>query len=110
MALAIRKGAMVLRIDFEQRDDETVLLLIGSITSPDVQQLKALMAGVRNRVVLDLAQVQRVGLDAAHFFAAAERSGTELRRVPRYVREWILLESSRVAEPQGSDSPQFITN
>ena len=105
MALAIHKGAMVLRIDFEQRNDETVLLLIGSITSPDVQQLKALMAGVRNRVVLDLAQVQRVGLDAAHFLAAAERSGTELRRVPRYVREWILLESSRVAEPQGSDSP-----
>jgi anti-anti-sigma regulatory factor len=91
---------MVLRIDLEQRDDETVLLLIGSITSPDVQQLKALMAGVRNRVVLDLAQVQRVGLDAAHFLAAAERSGTELRRVPRYVREWILLESSRVAQLQ----------
>jgi len=89
---------MVLRIDLKQRGSETVLSLVGCIRSREVQQLKAQIAEVRSRVALDLREVRLVDLDAAHFFAAAEGSGIELRHVPRYVREWMAQERSRVAD------------
>jgi len=93
---------MVPRIKLEQHGDEAVFSLIGSFTSPDVQELQAALSGACTRVVLDLGEVLRVDLDAAHFLATAEQSGIELRRVPRYVREWIALERSRVVVQQAS--------
>lgn len=75
-------------------------MLIGRITSPDIQQLKALLAEVSAPVVLDLREVRLVDLDAAHFLAAAERSGIELRHLPPYVREWVHLETARLAEAE----------
>lgn len=89
---------MVLRIEQFASDSETVFKLSGRITSPDVQQLKAEIADAGNGVVLDLEEVALVDLDAVHFLAAAEERGIELRYLPQYVREWILLERSRVAE------------
>jgi hypothetical protein len=89
---------MVLKIERMEREPMTVLTLAGTIGSADVQQLKAQIALIRNPVALDLQQVRLVGLDAAHFLAAAERSGIALRHVPRYVREWILLERARAGE------------
>ena len=89
---------MVLRIEQIADDSETIFTLIGRITSPDVQQLKAEIAEARNRVTLDLQQVWLVDLDAVHFLASAERQGIHLRRLPPYVREWILQEKPRVGE------------
>ena len=91
---------MVLRIEQVPSESETILMLIGRITSPDVQQLKALLAVVPAPVALDLREVRLVDLDAAHFLAAAERSGIELRHLPQYVREWVLLETARLAEAE----------
>ena len=76
----------------------TIFRLIGRITSPDVQQLKAEIAEARNRVTLDLQQVWLVDLDAVHFLAAAEQNGIELRGLPKYIRAWIVLEKPRVGE------------
>ncbi len=89
---------MVLRIEQIADDSETIFTLIGRITSPDVQQLKAEIAEARNRVTLDLQQVWLVDLDAVHFLAAAERQGIHLRHLPQYVRAWILQEKPRVGE------------
>ena len=89
---------MVLRIEQIIDDSETIFRLIGRITSPDVQQLKAEIAEARNRVTLDLQQVWLVDLDAVHFLAAAEQHGIQLRNLPQYVREWILQERPRVGE------------
>jgi anti-anti-sigma regulatory factor len=89
---------MVLRIEQIADDSETILTLIGRITSPDVQQLKAEIAEARNRVTLDLQQVWLVDLDAVHFLAAAEQHGIHLRHLPQYVRAWILQEKPRVGE------------
>lgn len=87
---------MVLRIELQHSDAETVLTLIGRICSLDVQELKAQIEQARSPVALDLREVRLVGLDAVRFLAAAERSGIELRHLPPYVREWILLERPRV--------------
>jgi hypothetical protein len=89
---------MTLRIEQLTRDSETIFTLIGRITSPDVQQLKAEIAEARNRVTLDLEQVSLVDLDAVYFLAASERHGIHLRNLPQYVREWILQEKPRVGE------------
>jgi hypothetical protein len=86
---------MVLRIELEQRDGETIFMLIGRMTSRDVQQLKAQMAD-RHCDALDLQQVRLVDLDAVHFLAEAERGGIELRRVPPYIGAWVVLERPRV--------------
>ena len=79
-------------------DSGTIFTLIGRITSPDVQDLKARVAEAPNPVSLDLEQVRLVDLDAVRFLAAAERRGVELRHLPQYVREWILLEKSRLSD------------
>ena len=94
--------AMVLKIELMERDAETVFMLVGRITSQDVQRLKARLADAANRVALDLQQVQLVDLDAVHFLAESERNGVGLRRVPPYIREWIQRERPRVGTPQAA--------
>ncbi len=79
-------------------DSQTIVMLIGRITSPDVQRLKEQIAEVPGPVALDLQQVLLVDLDAARFLAAAERRGIELRHLPPYVREWVNLEKPRLGE------------
>lgn len=83
---------MVLRRDLVEREEETVLALVGRITEPELERLEAQLGEVRAPVVLDLSQVDLVDRDAVRFLAAAELRGIELRHVPRYVRAWILLE------------------
>jgi hypothetical protein len=89
---------MVLRIEEVAGESGTTFTLIGRITSPDVQDLKARLAEALNPVALDLEDVRLVDLDAVRFLAAAERQGIELRQLPQYVREWILLEKSRLSD------------
>jgi len=89
---------MTLRIESTANDSETIFTLIGRITSRDVQQLKAEIAEAQPRVTLDLEQVSLIDLDAAHFFAEAEREGIHLRNLPSYVRAWIILEKARAGE------------
>jgi len=89
---------MVLRVEQVPSDSGTVLTLIGRIDSPDVQDLKARVAEAPGPLVLDLQQVRLVDLDAVHFLAAAEQMGVELRHLPQYIREWILLERPRLVE------------
>lgn len=79
-------------------DSQTTFVLIGRITSPDVQRLKADIAEAGKPVALDLQQVRLVDLDAVRFLAAAERRGIELRHLPPYVREWVYLEKPRLGE------------
>jgi STAS domain len=89
---------MVLRIEDVSDDCGTTLALIGRISSPDVQALKARIAEAASPVALDLGEVRLLDLDAARFLAAAERRGVELRNLPQYVREWIFAEKPRLGD------------
>jgi hypothetical protein len=91
---------MVLRIEPAINGSPTLLKLVGRITSPDVQQLKALIAEMPEPVALDLLEVELVDLDAVHFLAAVERQGLELRNLKSYVRAWVLLERPRLSESE----------
>ena len=92
--------SMVLRIEPAPNDSLTLLKLVGRITSPDVQELKALIAETPNPVALDLQEVELVDLDAVRFLAAVERGGLELRSLPPYVRKWVLLERERLGDSE----------
>ncbi|HUL91004.1 MAG TPA: hypothetical protein VLV56_01550 [Burkholderiales bacterium] len=89
---------MVLKIELFQSGAGTVMVLTGSIASPDVQHLKAHIEEAPGCSALDLREVHRVDLDAAHFLASLQERGIELRGPPPYVREWIRLETPRVVE------------
>jgi len=91
---------MVLRIEPAPNDSPTLLKLVGRIASPDVQELKALIAEMPNPVALDLQEVELVDLDAVRFLAALERRGLALRNLPPYVRAWVLLESERLDDSE----------
>ena len=91
-------AGMVLRIEDVPEGSEMTFMLIGRISSPEVQALKARIAETAKPVVLDLQQVRLVDLDAARYLAAAERRGIELRHLPPYVREWVVLERKRLGD------------
>ena len=91
---------MVLRIEPAPHDSPTLFKLVGRITSPDVQQLKTLIAETPNPVALDLQEVELVDLDAVRFLAAVERGGLALRNLPPYVRAWVLLERERLGDSE----------
>jgi hypothetical protein len=91
---------MVLRIEPAPNDSPTLLKLVGRIASPDVQELKALIAEMPNPVALDLQEVELVDLDAVRYLAAVERGGLELRNLPPYVRAWVLLERKRLGDSE----------
>lgn len=101
LALRLRyQLSMVLRIEPAPNDSPTLLKLVGRIASPDVQELKALIAEMPNPVALDLQEVELVDLDAVRFLAAVERGGLELRHLPPYVRAWVLLERERLGDSE----------
>ena len=101
LALRLRyQPSMVLRIEPAPNESPTLLKLVGRITSPDVQQLKALISETRSPVALDLQEVDLVDLDAVRFLAAAERGGLALRNLPPYVRAWVLLERERLGDSE----------
>jgi anti-anti-sigma regulatory factor len=89
---------MALKIERVADGSDTVFRLSGRIESEDVQELKAQIHGGTEKIVLDLEQVRIVNLDAVHFLAVCETKGIELRGCPQYVRQWILLEKTRVSE------------
>ena len=91
---------MVLRIEPAPNDSPTLFKLVGRIASPDVQELKALIAEMPNPVALDLQEVELVDLDAVRYLAAVERGGLELRNLPSYVREWVLLEREQLGDSE----------
>jgi hypothetical protein len=101
IGIAVAKLAMVLKIELVPTDSGAVFMLIGRITSQDVQRLKVQLADAQHRLALDLGQVHLVDLDAVHFLAEAQCKGIELRRPPPYVREWIRLEALELKRTEG---------
>ena len=60
-----------------------------------LQELTENEKTTNGRLVLDLAEVTVLSLEAVRALNVAEANGIELRNCPAYIREWI----SRVREP-----------
>jgi anti-anti-sigma regulatory factor len=81
---------MTCRIERSTNARGVTFSLSGEIDSDHVAELEALMAAEANHlVVLDLADVTLVKLEAIKFLAGVEAAGAVLINCPDYVRSWI---------------------
>ena len=85
---------MTLRIDKVSDGRLVILRLSGRLQAGNLEELKVYMAGVTERLVLDLEQVKLVDREAVCFLAACEKEGAHLSQCSPYIREWINREKA----------------
>jgi hypothetical protein len=73
----------------------TGIKLIGWLRSEYLAELRAKIASSGRPVVLEMAEVTLVDVEAVRFLSACETQGIELRHCPAYIREWIARERER---------------
>jgi hypothetical protein len=83
---------VTLKIDIASDGETATFRLSGSIEEDHLVALQAEVRRYRPRLVFDLAETTLVDLAVVRFLAAHEGEGVELRRCPRYIREWIARE------------------
>ena len=70
--------------------DQLVLLQVsGHLQEVHVNLIEELIAQETDPVVLDLAEIMLVDLEAVKFLAACVGRGIELRNCPEFIREWM---------------------
>ncbi len=83
---------MTLRIDTTIDGHVVTLRLSGRISSGDLDDVRGEFAGRGGVIVLDLAEVMLVDVEAVRFLKASEREGVVLRNCPAFIREWVSRE------------------
>jgi hypothetical protein len=83
---------MTLRITTGSDGQETTLRLSGRIRSTDIENIREVMKGKAERIVLDLEEVTLVDLEVVRFLGLSEAEGVELVNCSPYIRDWILKE------------------
>lgn len=88
---------MTLLIRNANDNGDSVLKLSGRMQSDDLSELQKLIATNNGRVVLDLEEVNLVDRTVVEYLGLWERGGIELRRCPKWIREWISREAQNRA-------------
>jgi hypothetical protein len=84
--------AMTLRITTGSDGQQTTLRLSGRIRSTDIDNIREVMKGEAEKIVLDLEEVTLVDLDVVRFLGVTEADGVELVNCSPYIRDWIVRE------------------
>jgi len=77
---------------------KTLICLSGQLRCDDVGQVKSEIERGGPRVVLDLAEVDLVDIDAVRFLNACESAGISVQHCSPYIREWMVQERNRVKD------------
>jgi hypothetical protein len=86
----------MLKISRRQTGDDTVeFALSGRLQFKHINELRELIRGEEQKVVLDLREINLLDREAVEFLVACEREGLSLRNCSPYIREWITREASR---------------
>jgi hypothetical protein len=72
--------------------DLVVLRISGRLVAEHVDTLRELLEQEERAVVIDLDDVLLADREAVKLLAVAETNGTELRKCPPYIREWVTRE------------------
>jgi hypothetical protein len=84
---------MSCRIDRLVTTQELVVLRIsGRLVAEHLETLQALLEQAGRAVAIDLTDVLFADREAVKVLAMAETRGTELRKCPPYIREWVTRE------------------
>ena len=86
---------MTFKIETVADKNVTGIKLIGWLRSEYLVELSAKTESSGRPVVLEMAQVMLVDVEAVRFLGACETQGIELRHCPAYIREWIARERGR---------------
>lgn len=69
-----------------------VFALSGRIEAENLAQLDALFQAERQRITLDLKEVNLVSREVVTYLARCKEGGIGLNNCPAYIREWIARE------------------
>lgn len=83
---------MNFKIEAASDKDGTVIKLIGWLRAEYLPEVRAKIETGGPLVVLEMAEVTLVDVEAVRFLSACETQGIELRHCPTYIREWITQE------------------
>ena len=87
--------SIVLKIDQVSEGQECVVFMLsGRIQSADVVELRKLISTEKQKVVLDMKQVNLVDRAAVRFLAQCQAEGIELRNLSRYISRWVCREAT----------------
>jgi hypothetical protein len=89
---------VTLKIETIQDEHCTTIKVIGRIQADSLLELKAQIEASRSRIVLELAEVTLVDVEAVRFLGVCESEGIQLRHCSGYVREWIAREQEADAK------------
>jgi ABC-type transporter Mla MlaB component len=93
----------MLRIQRSEEGETVVFALSGRVSADHEAELQNLLdADAGRRIVLDLADVNRVDRDGIAILARCEAAGVTLANCPEYIHEWILTDRGS----SGEDSDQ----
>jgi hypothetical protein len=71
-----------------------VFVLSGRIQSEDVAALRKLISAERQKVVLDMKEVNLVDRPAVRFLSQCQAEGIEFRNLSRYISRWVSREAT----------------
>jgi anti-anti-sigma regulatory factor len=83
---------MTLRIERASDGDTTSIRLIGRIQAEHLDEVKGQIKDGGPKVVLDLAEVNLVDVEAVRFLGTCEAEGIGFVHCPSYIRNWIARE------------------
>jgi len=95
--LRYRSLSMTFKIERTRSGQVTTLRLIGRLKSDSLEALKQQIEHSGPKVVLDLAEVELVNVEAVRFLNACKNEGTEIANASPYIVEWMLRESKPAA-------------
>lgn len=90
----------MLRIEKDSNGCASMLRLCGRIQSDRIACIRAAMAEGCAPKILDLSEVTLVDVAVVRFLMSCEDEGIELLQCPPYVREWMLCERAKEAQPE----------
>jgi anti-anti-sigma regulatory factor len=80
---------MTLGIEQVSDGHVVILRLSGRLQSEHLEELKAHIEGITQKVILGLDQVKLVDREVVCFLVACELDGVQLNQCSPYIRDWI---------------------
>jgi hypothetical protein len=92
------RDQMTLKIEKYLDGNKLTIRLTGRMQEEHLEDLKALVNEVGPNTVLNLGNLNLVGVEVVRFLAKCERAGIEINKCSPYIRNWINRELDRTRE------------
>jgi hypothetical protein len=90
---------MTLKIETQFDGDKLTLRLSGRVQKEHLDALRVLLDNANAGTVVNLCDVNLVGVEVVRFLANCEMSGVELVDCSPYIRDWINREVNKLKTP-----------